>query len=303
MENQDYSQLNGGKPLQSSPSTPAVGSNDYWAQPDPTNVCWDMDEVSQINEQESMTSENRSDSEFDVVYDAPVSRDVPFAPIEESINEIVVEQEKPAVSTVAESAPVPPPFSPAPSAVTAADVEGIYEAVNSVFEKVEKFQDIIKIQNKTIDRFSKGIVLESRKPLLMELCDLYETVMFGIEEDDKAVTDRFTSPEERCRILRAKLDELLEVIKCTLEDNQVEIKSHPAGTDQLEPYQTVTGREMTDDISRFADFDYDTNVIYVTDRTGFVVKSTEVSNSGTTKVVDHILRPEEVTKIVLNKNI
>ena len=200
-----------------------------------------------------------------------------------------------------EPLPTPPPFESPEPVMTGADVEGIYEAVNSVFEKVEKFQDIIKIQNKTIDRFSKGLILEARKPLLMELCDLYETVMFGIQEDDKAVSERFTA-EDRCRILRAKLDELLQFVQCTLEDNQVEIKNHPKGTDELAPYQTVTGREMTTDAFRFADFDSTTNAIYVTDRCGFVVKSTEVSDSGACKMVDHILRPEEVTKIVLIKD-
>lgn len=276
MENQDYSQQNGGQPLQSTPNQPAVGTDDYW--------------------NESLPRENWQE-------DA-----VPPTPVVEQKTELIVETTVapsatpvPPVETAAvppvETTPVPPPFTQQQNA----DIEGIYEAVNSVFEKVEKFQDIIKIQNKTIDRFSKGLILEARKPLLMELCDLYETVMFGIDEDDKALSERYPA-EERCQMLRAKLDELLQFIQCTLEDNQVEIKRHPNGTDELAIYQTVTGRELTDDISRFSNFDSTTNAIYVTDRSGFVVKTTEVNESGACKVVDHILRPEEVTKIVLNKN-
>ena len=59
---------------------------------------------------------------------------------------------------------------------------------------------------------------------------------------------------------------------------------------------------MTTDISRFANFDSDTNVIYTTDRRGYVLKATEVTESGACKQIDHILRPEEVTKVVLKKD-
>ncbi len=313
MENQDYSQQNGGQPLQSSPNNPAVGTPQYWddQQPD-SSFLWEDDAVPPMPDnlrhtatKEESTPLNNNFSEYQSVETGVT---VEYSP-EPAVDEFLQTDERMEVQTpqsekiveqpVNAATPVPPPFNAA--SVTPSDIEGIYEAVNSVFEKVEKFQDIIKIQNKTIDRFSKGIILEARKPLLMELCDLYETVTYGIQEDDKAVYDRFPA-EERCRMLRAKLDELLQVIQCTLEDYQVEIKRHPNGTDELAPYQSVTGREVTDDIYRFANFDSSTNAIYVTDRCGFVVKTTEVSGGGSCKVVEHILRPEEVTKVVLKKD-
>lgn len=291
MENQDYSQNDGAQPIQHSPNAPAVGTASYW-----DDNSWDEDAVSPTPRTVSTTSNEQPQ---EAAAEETVSSEAyeAFEGQVEAPRSEVSENPVPAP----EPLPTPPPFEGSKPVMANADVEGIYEAVNSVFEKVEKFQDIIKIQNKTIDRFSKGLIMEARKPLLMELCDLYETVMFGIQEDDKAVSERFTA-EERCRILRAKLDELLQFVQCTLEDNQVEIKNHPKGTDELAPYQTVTGREMTTDAFRFADFDSTTNAIYVTDRCGFVVKSTEVSESGACKMVDHILRPEEVTKVVLIKD-
>ncbi|MDE7153532.1 MAG: hypothetical protein K2O00_03665 [Muribaculaceae bacterium] len=279
MENQDYSQHNGGQPLQSTPNNPAVGNASYWSDTEVAATNWADDAVPPTPSRETT-----------VAVETEVTAETTPAQAEAMAQASTLCTE--------ESIPVPPPFNAAPSN---ADIEGIYEAVNSVFEKVEKFQDIIKIQNKTIDRFSKGIVMEARKPLLMEMCDFYETAMFGIQEDDKAI-DEGKSMEDRCISLRGRLDELLEVIKCTLEDNQVEIKNHQQGVDELSPYQTITGREITDYDVRFGNFEPETNAIYVTDRIGFVVKSTEVNEAGVCKVVDHILRPEEVTKIVLKKN-
>lgn len=298
MENQDYSHINGGQPVQSSPSNPAVGSVDYWNETPASTTPQGWEETS---------VENTVPVEETVEM---MSGDVVGVEVEPTVNETVVNVDcEGAASSFAPVPPVndqvaPPPYTPAgyeSGGVGQSDVEGLYEAINSVFEKVEKFQDIIKIQNRTIDRFSKGVVLDARKSLLMEVCDLYETVLIGINEDDRNVEER-VSAEERCRYLRSKLDELTQFIECTLEDYQVEIKFHPNGTETLEPYQTVTGREMTTDISRFANFDSDTNVIYTTDRRGYVLKATEVTESGACKQIDHILRPEEVTKVVLKKD-
>lgn len=294
MENQDYSQQNGGQPLQSTPNNPAVGDNSYWSDSEVKSTNWEEDAV-------PPTAVPQMNTAAETVADCtPAAAQVteryfgaptPAAEVQTQASTV------PPVPTE-ESIPVPPPFNGAPSN---GDIEGIYEAVNSVFEKVEKFQDIIKIQNKTIDRFAKGLLMEARKPLLMEMCDFYETAMLGIQDDDKAI-ENYMSAEDRCKNLRSRLDELLEVIKCSLEDNQVEIKNHQQGVDELAPYQTVTGREMTDYDIRFGNFDPETNAIYVTDRIGFVVKTTEVNESGVCKMIDHILRPEEVTKIVIKRN-
>lgn len=165
--------------------------------------------------------------------------------------------------------------------------------LDSLFEKVEKFQvtidkqqEIIKSQKREIERYHNDEVNEKiRKPMLLDLIEVMDSMDMALEDYDR-------NPQEA--FLGERMEEIRKLMKATLENYGVreidDAEKQPASVSRR---QQVVGREESDNPELFEIAGEQVNSFYKRDRVGYVMCENDIEG----EPHESVLRPEEVIRV------
>ena len=164
-------------------------------------------------------------------------------------------------------------------------MDSLFERVEYFQTTIEKQQEIIKSQKRSIEKYQEDVLAKMKQPILLDLIEVLDAMELALNDNQKA---------PNYDALLDSMNGIHRLMIATLENYRVEpVKDAIQDPLKVSRRQQVIESKTSDDPMLFEVGGQQVNTIYVSDRPGYILN--DETPDGESRQI--LLRPEDVIRV------
>lgn len=164
-------------------------------------------------------------------------------------------------------------------------MDSLFERVEYFQTTIEKQQEIIKSQKRSIEKYQEDVLAKMKQPILLDLIEVLDAMELALNDNQKA---------PNYDALLDSMNGIHRLMIATLENYRVEpVKDAIQDPLKVSRRQQVIESKTSDDPMLFEVGGQQVNTIYVSDRPGYILN--DETPDGESRQI--LLRPEDVVRV------
>lgn len=164
-------------------------------------------------------------------------------------------------------------------------MDSLFERVEYFQTTIEKQQEIIKSQKRSIEKYQEDVLAKMKQPILLDLIEVLDAMELALNDNQKA---------PNYDALLDSMNGIHRLMIATLENYRVEpVKDAIQDPLKVSRRQQVIESKTSDDPMLFEVGGQQVNTIYVSDRPGYILN--DETPDGESRQI--LLRPEDIIRV------